>query len=290
MSRSPPPDDSSPPGSPPAPPGSPPPARAFRTRTVRAWPGTSCKVCVIPHLGLGDMFALNGLVRHVCSDFEDVLMFVKKAYANASRNLYGDIANLRLLFVDEYQDLYADNMRRLAEVAGRGYALLPLGFHAEMLRAPGADWKSRDPVWARALYRQLNLDPARMFSDFGAVRSTLEDKVAETFQELAGTTYVVLHDDPARGFVIDRSRLPEGVPVLHVDDPRVRTDNVFDYAAAIDAAIEFHGIDSSFMWMAALMCPRVRKVCHAYAKPGGVVPPGLFGETRRGRSRVHVLA
>lgn len=267
-------------------PPSPPPPSPPRFQTVPA--GSVSRVCLIPHLGLGDMFVLNGLIRHTCETYDDVLMFAKRAYAGTLRLLFADLPNLRLWFVDEYPDLYADGARALREAVARGYALMPLGVHAQYLGAPSAGWRALDPQWTRALYAQAGLDPGLMFSGFRATRSTIEDKLHERVEKLLGCTYVVVHDDPSRGQVLDSSRLPAGVPWIHVDDPRIRTDNVLDYARVIDNALEFHGIDSCFLWMAAFMCPKVRKVCHAYVKDPQI-PADLWGRRERGnRPRVDV--
>jgi hypothetical protein len=207
------------------------------------------------------MFILNGMVRVACSQASEVLMFVKKAYINSLRNLFGDLRNLRLKFVDEVHELYAQDAKLLRDATEAGYELLRIGVHT------AEDWRALDPAWSRALYRQIGLDPKCMHTEFRAQRDTAkEDAMLRTVRNFVGDVYVVLHDDPDRGFVVDRSHLPANVPVVHVDDPRWKTCNIFDYVAVIDNAMEFHGFDSAFMYLASYLDLCRRKVCHAYVR------------------------
>ena len=216
------------------------------------------KLCIVPHLGLGDMIILNGLVRDACEAHDEVLLFVKKAYISSIRSLFGDVTNLRLKFVAEAHEFTAELFR---STAAMGYDMMFLGQHS------GTRWRALDPLWSRALYRQAGLDPARMYTGFRVARHPdREAAMLEAVRRAVGDVYVVVHDDAARGFVIRTSSLPPGMPVVHVDDPRWRTANIFDYAAVIDNAIQFHGFDSCFMLMADFLGVKARTFCHAYFK------------------------
>ena len=228
------------------------------------------KVCIVPHLGLGDMILLNGLVRRVCGDSKEVMLFVKKAYISSVRSLFADIRNLRLQFVDEIDDL-ADG-RQVAAVQAAGYDVMLLGDHAGSQQ----DWKALDPVWSRAMYRAAGLDPADMHDLFCVSRQPdREEAMLRFVRQCVGDVYVVVHDDPGRGFAVDRSRLPPGMPVVHVDDPRWRTTNIFDYVGVLENAMEVHGFDSCFMLMADFLSVRARKFCHEYCK-GSAIAPGFY--------------
>lgn len=220
------------------------------------------KVCIVPHMGLSDMLILNGLVRTACAERPEVLMFVKRSYISSLRTMFGDLPNLRLKFVDTVEQLYANGFRLAAEAVDAGYALLLLGVHSS-----SADWKSLDTTWQRALYRQAGLDPGLMRSGFRVQRNEERERaLLATVKAAVGDAYVVVHDDPGRSLVLDRGFLPPGVPVVHVDDPRWRTKNIFDYASLIDNAIQFHALDSCFLLMADLMRLGSRAFCHAYVR------------------------
>ncbi len=204
------------------------------------------------------MIILNGMVRHMCALNGEVLLLCKKAYISSIRNLFGDLPNLRLKFVVEMHEFTAELFR---EVDALGFDIVFLGQHS------GMRWRALDPLWSRALYRQVGLDPATMYSAFGVLRNPeREQALLRKVREALGEVFVVVHDDVSRGYVIKRSSLPPGMPVVHVDDPRWRTDNIFDYAALIDHAMQFHGFDSCFMLMDDFLGLKARTFCHAYFK------------------------
>lgn len=49
---------------------------------------------------------------------------------------------------------------------------------------------------------------------------------------------------------IDEKWIHAGCPVIHVDDPSIRSDNITDYLLLIERAKEFHGVDSCFALLA----------------------------------------
>jgi hypothetical protein len=225
--------------------------------------GFGKRVCIVPHMGLGDMIILNGMVRVTCRVHSDVMLVAKKAYANSLRCLLCDLPNLRLKFVDEFHELYANDFRLVRSIMAMGYELLTMGMHSS---ARGC-WRALDPVWSRALYRQVGLDPDLMYDEFHVSRNMdREALMLQTVRDAVGMAYVVVHDDPLRGYVIDRASLLPGLPVVHVDDPRWRADNIFDYVQVIDNAVQFHGFDSCFMLMADFLHLGRHNVCHAYLK------------------------
>ena len=218
-------------------------------------------VCIVPHMGMGDMIILNGMIRVKCREHRNVMLVVKKAYANSLRSLFCNIPNLRLKFVEECHELYANDFRMVRDIRAMGYALLPMGVHTV------ENWRALDPLWSHALYRQMDLDPDLMYSEFHVSRNLdREAMMLHAVRDAVGMVYVVVHDDPRRGYVIDRECLPPGLPVVHVDDPRWRSDNIFDYAQVIDNAVQFHGFDSCFMLMADFMHLGGRNFCHTYFK------------------------
>jgi hypothetical protein len=224
--------------------------------------GPGQRTCIVPHLGLGDMIVLNGMVRAACRASDEVLLFAKRAYVSSVRSLFGDLRNLRLKFVEEAHEFYADDCALLRSAEAMGYRVVTLGDHTG-----SREWMATDPAWTHALYRHAGLDPRLMYDRFHVVRNEdREQAMLRTVRAAVGDVYVVVHDDPARDLVINRDLLPTGMAVVHVDDPRWRTNNIVDYAAVIDNAMHLHALDSCFMLMADFMDLRPRKFCHAYCR------------------------
>ena len=227
-------------------------------------------LCIVPHLGLGDMIVLNGLIRMACAQRPEVLLFVKRTYISSLRSLFGDLRNLRLKFVEEAHEIHADGQKALRDAEARGYEMLLLGVHS------GSRWRELDPLWPAALYRQAGLDPSFTHSAFSVQQNNdRENALLAAVRAAVGEVYVVVHDDASRAMTLDARYLPPGMPVVHVDDPRWRTNNIFDYIAVIDNAMQFHSIDSCFMLMADMLSLKARKFCHAYTRDAGMLQ-GLY--------------
>jgi hypothetical protein len=224
------------------------------------------------------MFVLRGLLAKL-AETKTIAFAVKAAYRAHAEGILGDVAEA--VPVDggnapEPADLMAAVAEFYAAWEPRGYALLPLGGN---FKETTAAWHQLHECWAHRLYLQCGLDPGLRFSGFGAppgVAAAAERSraLAARVRELAaGRPYALVHDDAARP--LDRARLPLpwNVKVLHVDDPRLRSEDLFDYVDALAGAAEFHGIDSCFMHLAQhLALPRGGglRACHAYARGGDV--------------------
>ena len=237
---------------------------------------THGKFAILPHMGLGDAFVQKGLVATIASHADDVVLIGKKRYEESLFAIYDDIENLSVVFVDDDKDIspaFGADGRAWRALEKQGYAMIPLGFHTG-----NDDWLKKDTMWSRCLYKQLGIQPSAMYSKFGKIAIN-EVKAADMLEKVVtdvGCTYVVVHDDPGRDMKIDESWLPAGIPVVHVDDPRIKSDVITDYLTLIENATEFHGIDSCFALMADLCIENWRgpkRVVHTtpgrpYTHPG----------------------
>ena len=211
---------------------------------------THGKFAILPHMGLGDAFVQKGLVASIAERADEVVLIGKKRYEKSLFSIYDDIENLSFFLVDDDKDVSpafgADGKAWLA-LEKQGYAVIPLGYHTG-----NEDWLKTDTIWSRCLYKQLGVQPSAMHAKFGKI-AVDEVKAADMLEKVVdklGCTYVVVHDDPGRDMKIDEAWLPAGVPVVHVDDPLIKSDRLPDYLALIENATEFHGIDSCFALMA----------------------------------------
>lgn len=79
--------------------------------------------------------------------------------------------------------------------------------------------------------------------------------------EVPSEPYIFIHDDPARGFVIDRARLPE-MPVYRTDS--VRNESILSFKNVIENAAEVHVWDSSFFHLTEALNPKGKLYYHRY--------------------------
>lgn len=229
------------------------------------------KLFILPHMGLGDMIVLAGMVRTLAEHTTELVMPVFPRNMRAARQLFQGL-HIDLLPVENDEDIspsFGADGTVLHAYADRGFRFLPLGLHA----TAKADW-SRHPDFSHGFYIQAGMDHALSYSAFGLRRdpraeAALYDRVVAKH----GKDYVFLHEDAARGHRIVRALVKSELPVVDAHDPDVRSDNIFDYCLVMERARELHFMDSCFGLLAdrlpGVICPMT---CHAYARRNGTHP------------------
>lgn len=209
------------------------------------------------HLGLGDHILCRELVRHLLAIHGSLGLFVKRPYLESVRFMYRDDPAIRFFAVRDDREV-ARFLRHWPDAAciRIGFDELDISRHS----------------FAEDFYRQFGLDYAKRWE--GTVRRDPEREEA-LYRRLVGHPgpYLFLHDDPGRGYVIDRRRVTPDLPIIR-PLPGL-TPNIFDYALVMERAAEIHCMDSSFRHVAdtlGLSGPRL--FLHLYAK-GVDVPSRL---------------
>lgn len=209
------------------------------------------KFAILGHMGLGDAIMQKGLVREIAERSDEAIFFGKKRYADSLLDIYDDVDNLSLVFVDDDKDVspaFGADGRMWQKLEREGYAFLPLGDHSG-----SRSWLNLDKLWSRAYYLQIGADPKIGREKFGKVardEARNIDLFGKAIEKLGTTEYAVVHDDPNRGMGIDASWIGSGLKTIHVDDPVIRSGNVTDYLLLIERAKECHWVDSCFALLA----------------------------------------
>lgn len=255
----------------------------------------SKRMLLVPHLGLGDALVLRGAVGALAASCDRLVVVGLRRYRASLEALYSDLASegLALALVDSATDIspaFGSDGAAIDAFVRDGHLPVLLGDHSPPPAPGAADWRAADPLWTRALYMHLGLDPALMRSGFSLPR-TREARAAAMLARVreitGGAPYALVHDDPDRPLLFPE--LPEGTVCLHVDDARFRSDCLFDYVEVVRHAARLHAIDSCFALLADLAGlarddsapgpsagpapsarpgPGPRVTVHAYAKPG----------------------
>lgn len=233
---------------------------------MTADPGGRAGVALLTHMGLGDMLLSQGLVGALCERRGRVALVCCRKYLGTLGTLFEHLGDrVALVPVEEAHAIspaFGAGPGRLAALERMGYEILELGFHSG-----GAAWRALDPLWSRALYRQAGVDPDLVTAGFvlPAGRRGQAARVLAAAREIAGGRKIVLvHDDRSRPL-----RAPAPGPdevVLHVDDPRIRSDNLFDYVDLLAAAHHLHALESCFALLVDLAGLRTPMTIHAYAR------------------------
>lgn len=203
------------------------------------------------HLGLGDHLVCHAIVRDRARNGEPIGLFVKHGYVQSVRFMYRDDPTIRLIAVEDDHEV-----RWML----RGHPRWPV----EVI---GFDYLGDDQTdFAGVFYHQAGLPYAQRWDGFHLQRSP--EREAALFRRLVpdGGPYVFLHDDPSRGYRVDRARVPGNLPIIF-PSPGL-TDNVFDYCSILEGAAEIHCMDSAFRHLVDSL-PHIsgRLFLHHYVKP-----------------------
>lgn len=201
------------------------------------------------HLGLGDHILCNALVRHFAARHATLGLFVKRRYLESVRFMYRDNPGIRFFAVRDDREV-GDFLHHWPK--------------APCIRIGFENLDISTLSFAESFYQQVGLDYARRWD--GMVQ---RDRAREEalYHRLVGQPgpYIFVHDDPGRGYVIDRDRLPADLPVVR-PQPGL-TDIIFDYALVLERATEIHCMDSSFRHVVdTLELSGPRLFLHLYAK------------------------
>jgi hypothetical protein len=188
------------------------------------------------HLGLGDHIFGNGMIRYILkmSDYDVIGLFAKSNYFDMVDYMYRDDVNIKVIEVDgnnEYGGV-------------RDYLSENLDFKSHFLRV-GHEHYHPNPnkCCAELFYEQVNVPFIHRYDSFYFERDIQEEQ--RVFDKLnpKNEPFVFIHDDPSRGFKIDRSYLANSNLKIVENDP---TENIFYFIKIIEEAKEIHAMESSF--------------------------------------------
>lgn len=230
------------------------------------------KLALLPHMGLGDMLLCRGMVAALCERWDRVAVVCARKYVGSLTTLFEDLGDrLSLVPVEEAHAIspaYGAGPGGLRALRALGYHdLLLLGYHTGE-----GGWRGLDDRWSAALYRQAGLDPSLIASGFRVPQGRREQSRAMLRRALAiaaGRRIVLVHDNPARPLRVPA--VGDDAVVLHVDDPRIRSDNIFDYLDLLAAADHLHSLESCFALLVDLAGLSTPMTIHAYARDPSAV-------------------
>lgn len=183
------------------------------------------------HLGLGDHIICNGLIRQIISktNFDNYYVFTKKHNFLSVKSMFSDIIELNVISVEN--DETVTNF-----VKGKKIYLLKIGFENLNLH----DYK-----FDESFYKQVNIPFTERWNSFKINRDLDKEKELFSKYEIEENNYIFLHDDPSRGYVINRDFIQD--KKLKVISPVIGyTENMIDYSYIMENAKELHFMDSSF--------------------------------------------
>ncbi len=229
---------------------------------------TNYKAFVYTHLGLGDMFTMNGAVRFLRKRYSKVYVVCKDMYKETVRSMYEDDPAILIVVVTGDEDLYPWQ-EKLQHLLSKGFDVF------------GCGWFSMKPK--KAIYDF----PNSFYDDMDIPRSVRQThyKVPRTeastilYESFADRPYIVVHQEASTHTlpIIERIKATgETRLIINLSKSTVESDGVMniykpfiDYAALMEGAEEIHMIDSSLFCFAMFLNLERVKRCVYYVRPDG---------------------
>lgn len=209
------------------------------------------KLFIHHHLGLGDHFVCNALVRHVVetSNFDEYVLVTKKHNIPTVEQMYCDLTNLKLFSVETDSGFY-DKINQNGEILRIGFENL-----------------NRLKTFDVSFYEQLNIPFEYKKEKFKVCRNkNKEDKCFDFYSP--PQDYIFVHSNASdKNFSL---KLETDLPII---SPVGYDFTLIDYLKLIENANEIHCIDSSFMNMIDLSVEHDNMFFHdCRSLVGGIAP------------------
>lgn len=226
------------------------------------------------HLGLGDMFWMNGAVRYLATCYDQVLVVCKKKYESNAAAMYADDPSIQLLLINDDIDLHPWQIKR-SLFEEQGYTVYSCGFFAS---------KASPTIYdlPYSFYDDLAL-PRDVRTSYFHVSHT--DAARNLFRAFACTPYIVVHQQSSvKTIPLVETMLAAGEPRLILDLNKnhypayskewffaelVVNKPVLDYTYLLEGAEELHMIESSLYCLASHLDLSRVKVKKCYEAFGG---------------------
>lgn len=228
------------------------------------------KVMLYSHLGLGDMYWMNGAVRYLATDYDEVLVVCKQRYEKNAKAMYADDPTIKLYLIEDDIDLHPWHLKKHM-FSSQGYTVLGCGGFSD--RTPPVLYNLPE-----SFYDDISIPHAVRNTYFHVPRT----EEAHALSRIYECPYIVVHEESSvqRLPIVDLLR-KRGETRLILDlnknsyskdtDPKewelaehVVNKPVLDYTLLLERADELHMIESSIYCLAShLDLTRVQqRVCY----------------------------
>ena len=194
------------------------------------------------HLGLGDSFICNGIIRYFSEQIKNIKIFSKQHNFDTVKFMYRDNPNIEVIVINNDNDVnnYLGNLNEICYILKVGFENLwanatnPQGLHF-----------STNPSFDVRFYEIIGLNFDLRFDKFKVQRDLDREKEFFKTFNVSKKDYIFVHDDDR--YKIDVSKIETKLQIIK---PKLNlTSNIFDYCYLIENAKEVHTIESSFQFM-----------------------------------------
>ena len=213
------------------------------------------EICIHHHLGLGDHFDMNGMIRNYLKDYSKVHVFSKSNYFGMIDYMYRDEDNIVVTEIEGgpnevsqaeeyYKNSSCDEFLRI------GFEHYP--FHQEHLYDKNC-WEF--------FYEQVDC-PYTVRDEMFYVERDEEDEAA--LMEKVNPNreeFIFVHDDKSRGFEVNREHFKNKDLLVVENDVN---ENIFHFTKILEEAAEVHCMESSFKTLIDIYCKQENLFYHDF--------------------------
>ncbi len=194
----------------------------------------SGQIYIYHHLGLGDHFHCNGVVRFLLKNKyknKEVSLFAKKKYFEMVKFMYRDLDNLKIIAITNNEK---DELKEINSFVKSNDKIERIGFDYFLMN------KDKGKTIDILFYEQFKINYTDRFKLTYWKRDTLqENKLYD--QLVKNKNFVFVHDDPSRNFVIKDESISKEYQIIR----NSYKHSIFDYCKIIENAKEIHVMESS---------------------------------------------
>ena len=181
------------------------------------------EINIYHHLGMGDHFVCNAIVRNYSKLYNNIFLFVKPNNYDNVKFMYRDLKNINYLVGDDEfaEDVIKDKKN-----------VLKINFVGKEL----------DCNFDEYFYRSINMDFEKMWTDYYCKRDMKSEKQLFDDLNLIEGEYIFIQEDVSRNILIDRNRIRTDLKIVESDIKY----SIFEYQYILENAKEIHLMESSF--------------------------------------------
>ncbi len=192
------------------------------------------QVYIYHHLGLGDHFHCNGVVRSLINEkYRDtkVKLFAKEKYSEMVKFMYRDLSNLEIISITNDEKKEKNEINSIVK-------------NNDIVEKIGFDYflrnKNKGKTIDMLFYEQYNIDYSKRFELTYWKRDPNKEK--KLYKDIVeNENYIFVHDDPNRGFVIPDNAFSKQFQIIRNSN----SNSIFDYGEIIEKSKEIHVMESS---------------------------------------------
>jgi len=216
------------------------------------------------HLGLGDMFWLNGAVRWLATCYDEVLVVCKKKYGVNVAALYADDPTIKLHLIEDDAEIQPFYEYYRGQWEAKGYTVYACGNHlVNPQQMPTQPWIYEFPY---SFYDDLKI-PRSVRKDYFYIPTNPESDALVRLVKNWSSRYIVVHqqsqnkrleiwdkvaksntNDPI--FDLNENHYPLGHPYYILAEMIVNKP-LYAYKGLLEQAAEIHLLESSVYCMAS---------------------------------------